>query len=58
MKTKIISASELGINCWSTLRFFDKCFECPRYERCKYPEKVLCVDFEFLRNEKPGQRIK
>jgi len=31
-------SSELGIDCWSALKTFDKCYACERVERCKLPE--------------------
>ena len=38
MKYKIITSSELEIDCWSTLRIFNKCHECNRVAYCKLPE--------------------
>lgn len=38
MKHKIIKSSELGIDCWSALKTFDKCYACDRVITCKLPE--------------------
>lgn len=38
MKHKIIKASELGVDCWSTRRFFGKCHDCCLVKSCKLPE--------------------
>lgn len=33
MKTKSINSSELT-GCWTAERYFDKCYECSRFDRC------------------------
>ena len=38
MQHKIIMSSGLGTDCWSTLKFFNKCHECNRVAYCKLPE--------------------
>lgn len=38
MKHKIIMLSELGVECWSANRFFDKCYACDKVAYCKLPE--------------------
>ena len=38
MKYKIITSSELGMDCWSAKRFTDGCHECDRVKQCKLPE--------------------
>ena len=35
---QIIKSSELGFECWSALRNFDKCHGCEKVIRCKLPE--------------------
>jgi len=37
MKIKTIKSSELGLQCWSILRFFDECYLCHRVLLCKLP---------------------
>jgi len=41
MKYKTIMASELGIDCWSALRIFNKCHACDRVQYCKLPEAKI-----------------
>lgn len=38
MKTAIIKASQLGLDCWSPNRFVGSCDTCSRVMRCKLPE--------------------
>ena len=38
MEHKIIMLSELGLDCWSALKTFDKCYACDRVAYCKLPE--------------------
>jgi len=40
-KVRIVSAKELGTNCWIPLRFFGDCYQCDFYKTCNYPEKVI-----------------
>lgn len=51
----IVSAKELGTNCWLTRRFIEGT-RCERVMRCTYPEKKTCkaVDAEiaYLRQER------
>jgi len=46
MKTGIITTKQLGLNCWRPERFIGG--ECPRLERCKYPEKRTCKAFKNI----------
>lgn len=39
-KRVVVSHADLGTNCWLPLRFLKRCFQCERYVRCKYPERV------------------
>jgi hypothetical protein len=48
----IVSQNELGINCWMPIRFLDRCRECFRYEKCKYPEKRTDAVYDALLREK------
>ena len=48
MEAKIVNSKELGLNCWSTLRFFGKCYKCPRYKYCRYPERVVNEEHDRL----------
>jgi hypothetical protein len=38
MKIAIVKASQLGVDCWSALRFTGSCDQCERVEKCKLPE--------------------
>ena len=38
MRHKVINSKDLGIDCWSSKRFFDLCDKCDRVHRCKLPE--------------------
>ena len=38
MKHKIISSSDLDINCWSADRYLDCCENCQRVTQCDLPE--------------------
>jgi len=44
----IVRQDELGTNCWMPIRFLNRCKECFRYERCKYPEKKRDAVFDAL----------
>ena len=48
----IVRQDELGINCWMPIRFLNRCRECFRYERCKYPEKKADAVYDALLKEK------
>lgn len=48
----IVSQNELGTNCWMPIRFLNRCRNCFRYERCKYPEKKRDAVFDGLLREK------
>ncbi len=50
--TVIVSQNELGTNCWMPIRFLDRCRECFRYEKCKYPEKKADAVYNALLREK------
>ena len=50
--TAIVNQNELGTNCWMPIRFLNRCRECFRYERCKYPEKKRDAVFDALLKEK------
>jgi type I restriction-modification system DNA methylase subunit len=48
----IVTQDELGTNCWMPVRFLDRCRECFRYERCKYPEKKTDAVYDELLKQK------
>lgn len=52
VKVVVVKRSELGTNCWKPLRFFERCWRCDRYWRCKYPEKVVNEEYEQLMKAK------
>lgn len=48
----VVRQDELGTNCWMPIRFLNRCRECFRYERCKYPEKKTDAVYDALLREK------
>ena len=52
MKVKIVKSKDLGVRCWSVLRFVGQCYKCERYKQCDYPEKVEKRRYE---EPKPGE---
>ena len=48
----IVRQNELGTNCWMPIRFLDRCRECFRYEKCKYPEKKADAVYDELLKQK------
>lgn len=56
MKSVVVKSSELGINCWSPLRFVKQCFKCYKYDRCKHPEKVVDETYDRMQARVDGAR--
>ncbi len=42
------TSSNIGNNCWSSLRQTDSCFKCDKYATCKYPERVSDSGYNSL----------
>lgn len=51
MKSVIIEASQLGVNCWRPVRFLNSCHLCPNYKHCKYPERVANKEYDETETE-------
>lgn len=49
MQGKIISSKKLGLNCWNPKRFFNRCYQCSLYHKCKYPERIVDDTYEKLK---------
>jgi len=56
VKYKVIMSSELGIDCWSALRTFNKCYACKRVTYCNLPEahkgRVILTANKLLKTTK------
>lgn len=51
MKSITINSNQLGVKCWSPLRFLDLCHHCLRYKHCKYPERIVNEKYDEIVRE-------